>query len=126
MQFIFEKNIIYPFFCILGYFCLVKNVQIINGHVITSMTVESLVDCTFLCNLHEQCNAFRLIVQITHKIQTLMLVMTILRLAENEKSFDKYLEFVYKSYNISVTLVSKSYILLYNEQFICYLSIHFV
>jgi len=55
-----------------------------------------------------------------------MLVMTILRLADNEKSFDKYLEFVYKSYNISVTLVSKSYILLYNEQFICYLSINFV
>jgi hypothetical protein len=79
MPFIFEKKILYPFYCILGYFCLVKNGQIINGHVITSINVESLVDCTFLCNLHEQCNAFRLIVnetvarelmQITHKIQT--------------------------------------------------------
>jgi hypothetical protein len=78
MQFIFEKIRLYPFFCILGYFCLAKNVQSINGHVITSINVESLVDCTFLCNLHEQCNAFRLIVnetvarellQITHKIQ---------------------------------------------------------
>jgi hypothetical protein len=49
-----------------------------------------------------------------------------MRHANNEIFFDKYLEFVCKSYNISVTLVSKSYILLYNEQFICYLSINFV
>jgi len=58
---------------------LVKNVQIIDGHVITSINVESLVDCTVLCKLHEQCNAFRLILnetvtcellQIAHKIQT--------------------------------------------------------
>ena len=55
-----------------------------------------------------------------------MLVMKFLRLAENENSFDKNLEFVYKSYNISVTLVSESYVLLYNEKFICYLSINFV
>jgi len=58
---------------------LVRIVQIVDGHVITSINVESLVDCTFLCKLHEQCNAFRLILnervtcellQIAHKIQT--------------------------------------------------------
>jgi len=54
-----------------------------------------------------------------------MLVMTFVRLAENENSFDKYLEFVYKEYNISVMLVSESYVLLYNEKFICYLPINF-
>jgi len=55
-----------------------------------------------------------------------MLVMTCLRLAEIENYFDKYLEFVYKNYNKCVTLVSESYVLLYNEKFICYLSINFV
>jgi len=40
-------------------------VQIIDGHVITSINVEWLVDCTFLCKLHEQCNAFRLILNET-------------------------------------------------------------
>jgi len=55
-----------------------------------------------------------------------MLVMTFLRLAENEKSVDKKLEFVYKNYNISVTLVSESYALFYNEKIICYLSKKFV
>ena len=53
--------------------------HIIDGHVIASINVDSLVDCTFLCKLHELCNAFRLILngtvtsellQITHKIQT--------------------------------------------------------
>ena len=58
---------------------MARNVHIIDGHVIASINVDSLVDCTSLCKLHELCNAFRLIlngtvtselVQITHKIQT--------------------------------------------------------
>ena len=79
MQFIFYEKKSDYFFCILGYFCLDKNLQIIDGHVISSINVESLVDCTFLCKLHEQCNVFRLILnemvtyellQIAHKILT--------------------------------------------------------
>jgi hypothetical protein len=55
-----------------------------------------------------------------------MLIMTFLRLAENKKYFDKNLELVYKNYDVSVTLVSESYVLLYYEKCIYYLSITYV
>jgi hypothetical protein len=55
-----------------------------------------------------------------------MLVITLFRLAENKKYFDKNLVLVYKNYNVSVTLVSESYDLLYYEKCIYYLSIKYV
>ena len=44
-----------------------------------------------------------------------MFVMTLFMPAENDNSFEKNLEFVYKDYNISDTLVPESFVLLYNE-----------